>query len=203
MAYRLQEAAEIASRSTKTIVRWCNRGLLPNASKVPGPKGLEWSIPAADLDRVLHEKGLTPSTRGAQVAASTVRTSEIGDAPEPDAGSVDDDRTPDGRTEFSLILQTITEMSRQQQDIVRNVEGIRVQLDELRSAIGTTSGIEEIWERLRQLESAIAKLTPEHTRAGPTSFPVPDRAPDSPTAAHRARRAQRISDLNRRHVRHE
>ena len=57
--YTLREAAETVGRSTKTILRWCRDGLFPNAEKVPGPKGDEWSIPGKDLGQIALDKGLT------------------------------------------------------------------------------------------------------------------------------------------------
>lgn len=57
-AYSLKEAAELVGRSTKTILRWCRDSTFPNADKVPGPKGDEWSIPATDLAAVVTDKGL-------------------------------------------------------------------------------------------------------------------------------------------------
>ena len=60
-AYSLKEAASLVQRSTKTILRWCQDSTFPNADKVPGPKGDEWSIPATDLARVIADKGLTIS----------------------------------------------------------------------------------------------------------------------------------------------
>lgn len=40
LTYSVKNAAELVGRSTKTIVRWCRDGSLPNAAKVPGLKGL-------------------------------------------------------------------------------------------------------------------------------------------------------------------
>jgi|GEM_PF-1095152 len=57
-AYGLKDAAALVARSTKTILRWCRDSTFPNAEKVPGPKGDEWSIPATDLAKVIADKGL-------------------------------------------------------------------------------------------------------------------------------------------------
>lgn len=43
-----KEAAALVERSTKTILRWSRDSTFPNADKIPGPKGDEWSIPAGD-----------------------------------------------------------------------------------------------------------------------------------------------------------
>ncbi len=56
--YSIKEAAGLVGKSDITLVRWCRDGVLPNAGKVPGPKGDEWSIPADDLAVVIKEKGL-------------------------------------------------------------------------------------------------------------------------------------------------
>jgi len=58
-AYSLKEAAALVERSTKTILRWCRDSTFPNAEKIPGPKGDEWSIPGTDLANVIADKGLT------------------------------------------------------------------------------------------------------------------------------------------------
>lgn len=57
-AYSIKEAAALVGKSDITLVRWCRDGVLPNAGKVSGPKGEEWSIPATDLADVIAEKGL-------------------------------------------------------------------------------------------------------------------------------------------------
>ena len=56
--YSIKEAAALVGKSDITLVRWCRDGVLPNAGKVPGPKGDEWSIPVDDLAQVAHDKAL-------------------------------------------------------------------------------------------------------------------------------------------------
>ena len=57
--YSIQDAAALVDRSTKTVVRWCRDSTFQKATKVKGPKGDEWSIPADDLAQVIADKGLT------------------------------------------------------------------------------------------------------------------------------------------------
>lgn len=76
-AYSLKEAAEVVGRSTKTILRWCRDSTFPNADKVPGPKGDEWSIPATDLAAVVTDKGLDINlTDDVQTEATQVSTQQ-------------------------------------------------------------------------------------------------------------------------------
>lgn len=58
-AYSIKEAAALVGKSDITIVRWCRDGVFPNAGKIPGPKGDEWSISAEDLAAVVEAKKLT------------------------------------------------------------------------------------------------------------------------------------------------
>ena len=75
--YSLREAADIVNRSTKTILRWCRDGLFPNADKVPGPKGDEWSIPGKDLGQVVLDKGLTLNLDQTDVQTESTHKDEL------------------------------------------------------------------------------------------------------------------------------
>ena len=58
-SYTIKEAAALVGKSDITLVRWCRDDVFPNAGKVPGPKGDEWSIPATDLASIIAAKNLT------------------------------------------------------------------------------------------------------------------------------------------------
>ena len=62
-SYTIKEAAELIGKSDITVVRWCRDEVFPNAGKVPGPKGDEWSIPADDLAQVIADKKITIDLR--------------------------------------------------------------------------------------------------------------------------------------------
>lgn len=75
--YSLREAADTVNRSTKTILRWCRDGLFPNADKVPGPKGDEWSIPGKDLGQVVLDKGLNLNLVQTNVQTESFHNDEL------------------------------------------------------------------------------------------------------------------------------
>ena len=57
-AYSIQEAAALIGKSDQTVRKYIKDDRFPNVSMVPGDKGDEYSIPAADLGALIAAKGL-------------------------------------------------------------------------------------------------------------------------------------------------
>jgi len=213
-SYRLQDAAVVAGRSRKTLVRWCRNGLLPNAVKVPGPKGLEWSIPAADLYQVMEAKGLVSGQMDVRaptheqsgqtsVNASTKqeRTAEVseekppgGDRPlggHPGHGGTSVANKVGGGTHGVWLVDVLSRVSRQQEEILLCVKELKADLGARTDTATGRQEMEQIRARVRQLEVALSKLRSEGAKD--VGRPVPE-PPLSRADLSRAQRARRIAD---------
>lgn len=58
--------SEVAARfsvSTRSVRKWCARGLFPNAFELQTQRGTEWVIPESDLNSFVPPKHGRPRTR--------------------------------------------------------------------------------------------------------------------------------------------